>query len=122
MLWCPNNVSEHLPFMTSRIPSYCLKAGPTLCTYLYSQAKFRHVSVAATTVIREGNTTDRKTGIYLVTHISLYLSPLQHSCHTAHVCTKLIGQSIRTLNFVSWKSYPSLSRVTVLSPALQLVY
>ena len=50
--------------MTSRIPRYCLKAGLTLCTYLYSQSKFRHVSVAATTVIREGDTTDRKTLLF----------------------------------------------------------
>ena len=33
----------------------------TLKLYLYSQAKFWHVSVADTTIIREDNTTDQKT-------------------------------------------------------------
>jgi hypothetical protein len=67
----------------SCLSSYCLQAGPTLCTYLYSQAIFWHVLVAATPVIREGNAIDRKTllleGVYLVVHTSLYFtSPLQH--------------------------------------------
>jgi len=54
---------------------HCLQEGPTLCTYtvkpyLNSQAKFRRVSVAATTMIREDNTTNQKTplieGVYLL--------------------------------------------------------
>jgi len=41
--------------------SSSLQVGPTVCTYLYSQAKFRHISVADTTTVREDNTTDQKT-------------------------------------------------------------
>ena len=56
--------------------TYCLKAGPTLCTYIHNQAMFRHVSMASTTIIREDNATDQKTPIYeavqLVMHTSLY--------------------------------------------------
>jgi hypothetical protein len=43
---------------------YCLKVGPTLCTYLDSQLMFRQVSMAATTIIREEIATDQKTQIY----------------------------------------------------------
>ena len=42
------------------LSSYCTRAGPTLCTYLHSQAISRHVQVVATTIIREDNTTDQK--------------------------------------------------------------
>jgi len=62
--------------------------GPTLCTYLYSQATFRHVTVVATTSSREHNTTNQTntaTGRCLSCHtyITIFWAPLQH---TSHVC------------------------------------
>jgi len=44
--------------------TYCIKAGPTLCTCLHIQAMFRHVLMAATTIIKEDNVTDQKAPIY----------------------------------------------------------
>jgi hypothetical protein len=60
-----------------------------LRVFLYSQAKFQHVLVLDTTIIRE-DTTDQKTpileGVYHALHMSLYFtSPLQQRavCHTS---------------------------------------
>lgn len=42
---------------------------------LHSQANVRHVSVAATYIVRQGNNTDQTPlleGVYLVKHTSLY--------------------------------------------------
>lgn len=39
-------VISHFCLYRLRLSGNSLKAGPTLCTYLYNQAVFRHVSVA----------------------------------------------------------------------------
>jgi hypothetical protein len=76
-----------------------------LCAYivklhLHSQARFRHVSVRATTIIREDTTTDQKhrhcNASYLLRtprHISHHHPPPPSYCqlrpclrHTSHVC------------------------------------
>jgi hypothetical protein len=61
----------------SCLPSYCLPAGPTM--HLRVQSRYsvlRHASVAATTIIREDNTTDQITPLLEVVcpvmHTSLY--------------------------------------------------
>jgi len=59
------------------LSSYCLQVSPHLCTF--SQAVFPNVGVAAITIIRADNTTDRKTvvseSVYIVRHTSLYFAP-----------------------------------------------
>ena len=52
--------------------SYCLPAGPTLCTYFYSPATLRFVWVAAATATDQ--TTPLLEGVYLVMHTSPYLA------------------------------------------------
>jgi hypothetical protein len=53
--------------------------------YLHSQVKFQSISVAVTTIIREYNTTLRKTPLLEgYAHIAIFRIPLQH---TAHACT-----------------------------------
>jgi hypothetical protein len=80
----PNFTMLFAPCMSFKLLS---TVGPTLCTYLYSQTIFRHVTVVATTISREHNTTDQKTplleGVYLVMHNAIFWVPLQH---TSHVC------------------------------------
>ena len=52
-------------FYRAFLPSYCLQGGPTLCAWLY-----RHVSVAATTIVREDNTTHQNNCSYRVSILS----------------------------------------------------
>ena len=79
--WFPADVIKYclqvgfeLGWFPADVIKYCLQVGPTLCTYLYSRAILPHVSVAATTIIREGNITDQKAvqleGVYLLIHAS----------------------------------------------------
>jgi hypothetical protein len=66
-----------------------------MCTYLNSQAMFRRVSMAATTIIREYKATDQKNTDILSclacnAHVTVFCVPLQHRpylCHTSHVRT-----------------------------------
>jgi len=65
------------------ISDYCLQVGLAVCTYLNSQAKFRHVSVSATTIIISvDNTTDQKHScrrcLSFHTHIAIFRVHLQH--------------------------------------------
>jgi hypothetical protein len=90
--------------------------GPTLCTYLYSQATFRHVTVVATTSSREHNTTNQTntaTGRCLSchTHIAISQSPfnteLFMSCLPLRVmCTWQDGRLLIVLFFVLWCCLP----------------
>jgi len=74
--------NDHLYKRTkNRIPNYFLQVGPTLFTslYEYSQAKYRHISVADTTttnttiVIREDNTTHQKTPMCLCMYVCIHI-------------------------------------------------
>jgi len=79
-----------------------------------SHAKFRHVSVAATNIIRKDNTRNQTTllleCVYLVMHTSLYfVSLLQHNClcYTSHICT-CVSCCLRW-----WQWWPPLKHVGV---------
>jgi len=74
----------------------------TLEKFLCSQAKFQHVLVADTITIRE-DITDQKTlmleGVYHVIHTTIFhVPPATESClcQTCHVCTGVVGCSIRS--------------------------
>ena len=80
-----------LGWFPADVIKYCLQVGPTLCTYLYSRAILPHVSMAATTVIREDNITDQKAvqleGVCLLIHAScirIFSVPLQQSLFISH--------------------------------------
>jgi hypothetical protein len=82
----------------------CLKFGPTLCIYLHSPAMFRHVSMAATTIIREDNATDQKNAdiwscLACTANVTAFCFPLQHRpclCHTSHVLTGTAPHTARS--------------------------
>jgi hypothetical protein len=55
----------------------CMYVDQTLCTYLHSQAKFRHVSVATTTTIKADSNTAQ------TTPLSVCVCPVMHTPRSA---------------------------------------
>jgi len=84
----------------SRPSGYCLQAGPALCAYLYSQAIFRHVSLADVHH-QQGRQYHRPKHIAVwrfsscYAHTGIFRVPCQHRAflyHTSHLCV-VCGES-----------------------------
>jgi hypothetical protein len=65
-----------------------VQVGKTLCTYLYSQVNFLHVSVVATTIISDDNTANQK-------------APLLEGCLSCHAHIAVFRISLKTKLIIS---------------------
>ena len=86
--------------MTHLKVSYCVQVGPALCSYLYSLATLRHVSVTTTAIFREDNTTDQNKNTSDIrclschAHIAIFRMPTStHLPRMKHVAVQLYSIS-----------------------------